>query len=264
MIEDLLKDLPKELYVNFGENHVVSSREYFNGDSIVVYIEQINNELYYSDGGLTIEYFNSHDINSWMTYSSIQKIMNFSGLDIHGDNHVLKVGDKPIVSFLNFCDTLIRINSLSIPYLFSCPETALMDIETVANYVIKYCVKNNKDICKYKLQCLLYYIQAYVLSVMDKLIFKDDFEANMFCPFAKTIYNKYKKYNHFENIEEFRDVDIEDDHLKKLVDQILLRYGNWGFISLQEAIKNEYPYAVAGKGGIIDKKHVRDYYRSLI
>ena len=63
-------------------------------------------------------------------------------------------------------------------------ENNLYDINLIADYTIS---KNESSIMHFKVQKLLYYIQAWSLSILDKPLFDGDFEAWVHGP----VYKRY-------------------------------------------------------------------------
>ena len=72
-------------------------------------------------------------------------------------------------------------------------EKKPFDIKQIAAYIVAYCLSNNIEINHFKIQKLLYYIQAWHLVYFDKkLIFEDKPEAWVNGPVYRSIYNLLK------------------------------------------------------------------------
>lgn len=82
-----------------------------------------------------------------------------------------------------------------------------VDIKQLAKFILLFCNKNEIGINHYKLQKLLYYIQAWHLVYFDKsLIFDELPEAWVNGPVYRSVYSDWK------HIYPYKDITIKDEH----------------------------------------------------
>ena len=131
-------------------------------------------------------------------------------------------------------------------------ENNLYDINLIANYIIS---KNESSIMHFKVQKLLYYIQAWSLSILDKPLFDADFEAWVHGPVCKKIYDRFGSLYSFiskeENTETKKIIHKRDI---EFIDYVLNNYMSFSDIELEYLIKQETPWKKTREGfGLMDK-----------
>lgn len=73
-------------------------------------------------------------------------------------------------------------------------ETAKYSALDIARFVINYSNRSNSPITNLKLQKLLYFIQAYFITKLNRPCFKDDIEAWSLGPVVPSVYHEFKNY----------------------------------------------------------------------
>lgn len=66
----------------------------------------------------------------------------------------------------------------------------------IARYIINYSNKTGYCISNLKLQCLLYFVQAYFLIMEETPCFDDKMRAEDYGPVVPEVYGQYKEYGH--------------------------------------------------------------------
>jgi uncharacterized phage-associated protein len=114
-----------------------------------------------------------------------------------------------------------------------------VDIDDLGMFVFYHCIKNDIEINHFKLQKILYYIQAWHLAYFDnETIFDELPEAWVNGPVYRTIYNSLKIYKANDRLT------ISDNHkdnlsdlYKEKKDKLDLNEEQWEFLS---SILNHY------------------------
>lgn len=68
------------------------------------------------------------------------------------------------------------------------------EVYEICDYVLEYILKKNRTINVFKLNSLLYIMQASYLHYYNKPLFNEDFEAWMSGPILPSVWKKYKKF----------------------------------------------------------------------
>jgi len=142
----------------------------------------------------------------------------------------------------------------------------------VAKYFIWKANKDGKELTNKRLQKLLYYAQAWNLTIKDKPLFKDDIEAWIHGPAVRVVYHEYKKYGYDPIKEKIDTKEINDLIDDSLLDEVWKVYGKYDAEYLEELTHNEYPWQKAREGlnsavassNIITHDSMRNYYRKRL
>ncbi len=142
----------------------------------------------------------------------------------------------------------------------------------VCRYMISYCNVKDYPLSNLKLQKLLYFIQAYFLSVYGRPCFQESIEAWDFGPVVPEAYYEYKKYgansipyvfyDPFDGAED--KINEEDKSSINRVLDVMANYSATALVSLthsQDPWKNVYdPYHRHIK---ISNESIREYFKQI-
>lgn len=122
----------------------------------------------------------------------------------------------------------------------------------VANYFLKLGRNQNKEVTNKKLQKLLYFSQAWSVTLRDKILFKDNIEAWVHGPALPRIYNMFSRYGRDDLVKvvDASKLDIsgltsEEIDLLKAVWNV---YGKYTGDDLEVLSHSELPWQNARKG----------------
>lgn len=150
----------------------------------------------------------------------------------------------------------------------------LCSVEDVARFFIWKANQEGKPITNKKLQKLLYYAQAWhvTLSEPSEPLFKDEIEAWVHGPAVRRIYLHYKKFG-FAPIT----IEVSEAEVKELKDHGLLNdiwkvYGKYDAEYLEQLTHEEEPWQKARQGlevnessdNAISLESMKDYYSTKI
>ena len=145
----------------------------------------------------------------------------------------------------------------------------------IADYFIALSNERQSPITNLKLQKLVYYAQAWHMTLVGRELIAEDFQAWVHGPVIPALYNDYREYGWkplmrddltpyaFDKIKE----QLPEDTLKLLED---VRYEYFGLdaFELEKLTHNEDPWLITRKGlpddapsdRIIDKALIKGYY----
>lgn len=145
----------------------------------------------------------------------------------------------------------------------------------VANLILFKCNERwISDVSNKKLQKLLYYTQAWSLTLNKESIFSDKIEAWVHWPAIKSVYNTFKMYN-WESITIKIDESIQDQFNSKelsLIDDVIEAYWKFDAGYLEVLTHSEDPWIQArswldpdmGTDTEISQASMISYYSSLV
>ncbi|MGI6777140.1 MAG: type II toxin-antitoxin system antitoxin SocA domain-containing protein [Acetivibrionales bacterium] len=145
----------------------------------------------------------------------------------------------------------------------------------VANYFLqKMEVDAGESITPLKVQKLVYYSQAWMLSMFDRIIFNEDFQAWQHGPVMPEMYVYFKNlgYNSNDSLPKVNSLNYIFDENEKLVLEFVWNvYGKYDGKYLEKITHSEEPWQIAwedreevDKGNsIITKESMRQYYKKL-
>lgn len=127
-----------------------------------------------------------------------------------------------------------------------------------------------KGLTNKKLQKLLYYAQAWSVTLRNKAIFQDDIEAWVHGPAIPVIYQAYKDFGHDEiNVQvDSKKFDVLDIQERELLDSVWQVYGKYDGNYLELLTHSEDPWQLARKDkpghessdSVISFTSMKDYY----
>ena len=122
----------------------------------------------------------------------------------------------------------------------------------VASYIIKYEHSQERMINNFKLQKLLYFVQANFLRRLGIPCFRDRMEAWSFGPVVVNVYHAYKYYGGLDitNLQYDVIVDISQEH-KKIINEVLEKFSDTPIYELVDITKHQTPYIEARRRGIL-------------
>lgn len=140
-------------------------------------------------------------------------------------------------------------------------KKSLYTANQIASYIIKKCLKLEKEINNLQLQKLLYYTQAAFLVKVNRPAFTDDIVAWKYGPVVKDIYQEYK-CNSNRPIYDYIPYDglIADDHTD-LIDEIILAKSDYSAFELVEQTHEELPWLDADMNEVISINKIKDYFK---
>ena len=121
----------------------------------------------------------------------------------------------------------------------------------VANYIIEYEYSQKRIINNFKLQKLLYFVQAQFIRVKDEVCFKDKIIAWSFGPVVTDVYHAYKYFGSMDitKLKDNVNICISQEH-KKIINEVLEMFSNTPLYELVDIIKHQTPYIEARRRGV--------------
>lgn len=124
-----------------------------------------------------------------------------------------------------------------------------IDARTIAEYFIWKAQQEDTPVTNKKLQKLLYYAQAWSLTLKDEPMFKQDIEAWVHGPAVRDVYMEYKNFG-FSPIK--KKVDLENlkipDAKIALLEDVWGVYGKFDGNYLEMLTHSEKPWQDARRG----------------
>lgn len=146
------------------------------------------------------------------------------------------------------------------------------DLLSIANYFIYISQKDEIDegvkegITHLKLQKILYFAQAAYLSLYDKELFIEDFQAWKYGPVIENLYHVYKDYNNgVLPVPDGYTPDL-DEKKKVFLDGIWELFAKYSVGELINITHNHSPWKEAfdkGNNVVIEKKTLQVYYKDI-
>ena len=146
-------------------------------------------------------------------------------------------------------------------------------VVNVAKYFLsKIDTEAGEVITPLKLQKMIYYAQAWILALNDRIFFQEDFQAWVHGPVIPNLYYQYKKhgYSAIPKVETF-DVSIFDDDQLNVLEMVRYAYGRYDAKYLEELTHNESPWKEA-RGEckvdeictrVISKESIKSYFKEV-
>lgn len=143
----------------------------------------------------------------------------------------------------------------------------IYDVLDITKYIIKRSWELGDCINCFKLQKILYFVQAYFLIATNYPCFNEKIEAWPFGPVIPVVYKKYIIFGNGSIPEEdiVQDFDYIEENDKKLIDatiQLLLPYSS---VLLAELTQKQSPWMNAIEKGIfteITNDSIKEYFLS--
>jgi len=140
------------------------------------------------------------------------------------------------------------------------------DVIEISEYIIQQYDKNGKSISPFKLQPILYFVQANFLVNANKPCFSNYIEAWDFGPVVLEVYHKYKIYGAagipVMNIRN-KSFNIPAADLK-LIDDIIEQCLDYSMIDLLSMAKGQRPWLEARSrlvNRVLRNDVIRDYFK---
>lgn len=141
---------------------------------------------------------------------------------------------------------------------------AKYQVDTIANYVIKYSNKHNLDVSNLRLQNILYFIQAQFLVNHDRPCFDARIEAWSFGPVVPIIYDEYNFFGSTNiNIVNKNVNEIIDNADKTLRDSVVEHCSLFSNTRLTQITRRQVPWTNAfemGKENEIKLTDLQEYF----
>ena len=125
------------------------------------------------------------------------------------------------------------------------------------------------EISHLKLQKLLFYCQAYHLSISGEPLFEDDILAQDYGPVVRSVYENYKKHDSsiISVKKELKSEDISATSIG-VISTVMGAYSKFSAIELMGMTHSERPwqeaYARKGKDKIISQDSMKKYYKQFL
>ncbi len=140
----------------------------------------------------------------------------------------------------------------------------------VANYVIGYANKLGQSVTNPKLQKILYFIQGYGYSKLNKQLIDADFEAWTYGPAIRNIYIEFSRFGSLL-ITDFYKSNYEniyfDNKDKIFLNNIIKELNKFSFTKLTAASMSKDSPRVKtyekDKANIIDKASIEKFFKKL-
>jgi putative zinc finger/helix-turn-helix YgiT family protein len=154
-------------------------------------------------------------------------------------------------------------------------EIRLEEDKSKIYLIAKHIIAKMEDITPLALQKILYYIQGFSLSLLNKEMFSDRCEAWVHGPVYREIYDRFSYYS-FNSIDSsefasYQDIDLDDDE-KKLIDTVISNFGCYSGKTLEKMTHNSLPWITA-RGQLdreeisskeISNKNIADYFNEVV
>ena len=116
----------------------------------------------------------------------------------------------------------------------------------VANYIIEYEHSQKRMINNFKLQKLLYFVQAQFIRVKNEVCFKDKIIAWSFGPVVADVYHVYKWFGGLDitKLKEDVNISIDQEH-KKVINEVLEKFADTPLYELVDITKHQTPWIYA-------------------
>ena len=146
-----------------------------------------------------------------------------------------------------------------------------MNANTIADFFIYYSHNSGDLITNLKLQKLVYYAQAWHLSLNDTELFSEEIEAWVHGPVIPSVYQKYRKYTYNPIPEQSAKPELSVDMAKFLIGVYNI-YGKYTAYQLELMTHQEEPWEQAQNylhpgeysNEIIPKEEMKRFYSNLI
>jgi uncharacterized phage-associated protein len=117
----------------------------------------------------------------------------------------------------------------------------------IAKYILAHFRGSGAPINNLKLQKLLYYCQAWYLSIYDEPLFADKIEAWVHGPVVPIVYQEYKAFR-WSPITSEVSYDPKDPDFVEHLNGVLLAYGGFNAWELEKLSHSEDPWKQARAG----------------
>ncbi len=126
-----------------------------------------------------------------------------------------------------------------------------------------------------KLQKLLYYCQAWHITIFDKKIINEDFEAWAHGPVLRSVYKRFAGFHYMNESIDINKIELQIPNINKDSENLLLEvlsvYGNKNASYLEKLTHSETPWIEARgslkeferSDSLISNKTIKEFYQNL-
>lgn len=140
-------------------------------------------------------------------------------------------------------------------------KKSLYTANQIASYIIRKCLKLEKEINNLQLQKLLYYTQAAFLIKVNRPAFNDDIVAWKYGPVVEKVYQEYKCDSNRAIYDFILYKESIADKDRDLIDKVILAKSNYSAFDLVKQTQEESPWLDTGMNEIINISKIKDYFK---
>lgn len=140
-------------------------------------------------------------------------------------------------------------------------KKSLYTANQIASYIIRKCLKLEKEINNLQLQKLLYYTQAAFLIKVNKPAFNDDIVAWKYGPVVEKVYQEYKCDSNRAIYDFILYKESIADKDKALIDEVILAKVDYSAFELVKQTQEELPWLDTDMNEIISISKIKDYFK---
>lgn len=140
-------------------------------------------------------------------------------------------------------------------------KKSLYTANQIASYIIRKCLKLEKEINNLQLQKLLYYTQAAFLVKVNRPAFRDDIVAWKYGPVVEKVYQEYKCNSNRAIYDFILYKESIADKDKVLIDEVVLAKANYSTFELVKQTQEELPWLDADMNEVISINKIKDYFK---
>lgn len=140
-------------------------------------------------------------------------------------------------------------------------KKSLYTANQIASYIIRKCLKLEKEINNLQLQKLLYYTQAAFLIKINRPAFNDDIVAWKYGPVVEKVYQEYKCDSNRAIYDFILYKESIADKDKALIDEVILAKVDYSAFELVKQTQEELPWLDTDMNEIISISKIKDYFK---
>ena len=130
------------------------------------------------------------------------------------------------------------------------PQLNTIKVSDVAKYFLLKGQEAKRPVTNKKLQKLLYYAQAWPVTMKDHPLFEDKIEAWVHGPVVRSVYNQFRQFGYSPIEAEINSKELEKipAEAKSFLDEIWRLYGKFDSHYLEMLTHSEEPWQLAREG----------------
>ena len=141
----------------------------------------------------------------------------------------------------------------------------MYNVLEVSRYIIDYSHQKGYRIYNFKLQKLLYFVQAYFLATKREPCFSERIVAWDIGPVNLETYREYMIYGscNIPNTSDDEERTTINDFDRKLIEAVVDIFAGWSapdMTKLSQDQKPWYDYYISGKENVIPTEAIKDYF----